>query len=250
MKGKSFGKDGETGNGEQAPVVAEVAPSDSLSSTSALQDLFNAFGGPGGEPVVPVTQSLEPVVEPTAAGASTAEPVAALASAPTTPPVQTPPQVAAPVGEPAPEVLSLITALGVPPESAPVFQEFMTNFANAVVQQTLSQMPPVVGNLVNHQMQQATMRNKFFTDYPDLRAHEDVVGLVAVSVEGKNPGKKFQDLADTIAKEARQKLNIVHSAPSLPAAPGAGGDITPPTVVTGTQSKAMSDMLSFSETGR
>lgn len=96
------------------------------------------------------------------------------------------------------------------------FNEFLNRFHQKTVLDTrkivgegfLRKIPEVVIAVTSQQKAMDDTRNKFYSENKDLKPFQKVVAAVFEEVAAENPGKKYDELLDDVAKETRNRLDL------------------------------------------
>lgn len=92
------------------------------------------------------------------------------------------------------------------------FTEFLTNLSEVIqinsTQKTLQSIPDVVGNFLTRKASTDEIKEKFYSDNPELAEVKDYVASVANVVASENPEMKIQDMLKETNVRVRKALNL------------------------------------------
>jgi hypothetical protein len=122
------------------------------------------------------------------------------------------------------------------------FNQFLNDFRTQIVTDTrkvlaegiLKAIPDIVNNNIAINNHIREIKDKFYSDNPDLKPFSKVVATIAEDVMSKNQGKSYEELLEPIANEVRttlklQKVTLDKSnkseIPDLPSKGGRAGNV-------------------------
>ena len=88
-------------------------------------------------------------------------------------------------------------------------QELFKAHEQEVVEATLRMLPGVVGQLIMRGEQVHNLQKEFYATHKDLQEHKNLVAQTIQKVEAQHPGKKFSDILEMAAGEARTKISKI-----------------------------------------
>jgi hypothetical protein len=118
------------------------------------------------------------------------------------------------------------------------FNQFLNTFRAQIVTDTrkvlaegiLKSIPDIVNNNIAINTHIREVKDKFYSDNPDLKPFSKIVAAIAENVMSKNQGKSYEDLLEPIANEVRSTLKLQKVAkgdpnnkPEIPELPVKGG---------------------------
>lgn len=109
-----------------------------------------------------------------------------------------------------------------------VFQQGVRNSRDVVGEHILRDIPQIVKTNIALITEMSAASEKFYSEHKDLEPFKKVVATVFEEVQAENPDKGYEELLDTVGKEARKRLElhketitpVEEKAPRLPAKKG------------------------------
>ena len=81
---------------------------------------------------------------------------------------------------------------------------YMSRLVKLCVEEALKALPFVLTHLSNQAVYLKEMSDKFYVDNKDLAKHRKIMAQEIEKAEGKNPGKKYEEVVEIAAIEARK----------------------------------------------
>lgn len=81
---------------------------------------------------------------------------------------------------------------------------------NEIIEQIFLKLPDIIGNLMSTQSSLNKLNKKLYSDNPEFRNNKDLVANIIEDVEGKNPGKNYEDIIKSAIPIIKERMEIVN----------------------------------------
>jgi phenolic acid decarboxylase len=92
-----------------------------------------------------------------------------------------------------------------------ITEEERNSIINEAVEKALLMLPEIIGNLMTNQVNLMKMNREFYSNYPELSKHKQLVASVVERIEGENPGMKYEDILKKAVPVIKDQMKTVNS---------------------------------------